>query len=162
MAALFGGETLSELRQSFAQAEADVRGGASPHIAPFADARDMGGLLQRAGFALPVADVERIAVRYGSVSTLFRDLRAAGETNALAGRQIGFMPRTLLGAAVSEYERRFAGADGRMAATFDLIFLTGWAPHESQQKPLRPGSATARLADALGTVERSSGEKPGN
>ena len=160
LAALFGGETLTELRQAFTAAEAETTGGASPRVAPFADVRDLGGLLQRAGFALPVADVERTVVRYRQLSTLFADLRALGETNVLTGRSTRFLSRRTLAALTREYETRFADSDGRLRATFDIIYLTGWAPHESQQKPLRPGSAKSRLADALGTKEIPSGEKP--
>jgi len=159
IAALFAGETLHELRTAFAAAEADTLGGASPRVAPFADVRELGGLLQRAGFALTVADVERVNVRYRDIATLFSDLRALGETNALAGRRAEFLPRRTLQALIDEYAARFSSVDGRFAANFDIGFLTGWAPHEGQQKPLAPGSAKASLADALGTVERSAGEK---
>lgn len=159
MAALFGGETLHELRDAFAVGESEIRGGISPRVAPFADVRDMGGLLQRAGFALPVADVERTTVRYRSFTTLVNDLRAVGETNALAQRQKAPLPRAVLAAAASHYAQAHAEPDGRLRATFDVIYLTGWAPHESQQKPLRPGSAKMRLADALGTTERPAGDK---
>jgi SAM-dependent methyltransferase len=160
LAAIFGGETLSELRQAFVTAEADMSGGISPRVAPFADVRELGGLLQRGGFALPVADVERTLVRYRDLATLFADLRALGETNALAGRRTSFLPRRILAAVTKEYSSTFADPDGRFRATFDVAYLTGWAPHVSQQKPLAPGSAKARLADALGTTERPSGEKP--
>jgi len=160
MAALFGGETLRELKLAFASAEADVLSGVSPRVSPFADVRDMGGLLQRAGFALPVADVERTTVRYRDLSRFFADLRALGETNVLVGRSTRFMSRRLLAALTREYTERFRDADGRFHATFDVVFLTGWAPHESQQKPLKPGSAKSRLADALGTKELPAGEKP--
>jgi SAM-dependent methyltransferase len=160
MAALFGGETLRELKLAFASAEAEVMGGVSPRVSPFADVRDVGGLLQRAGFTLPVADVERTTVRYRGLSRLFSDLRALGETNVLAGRSPRFMSRRLLAALTREYAERFRDADGRFVVTFDIVFLTGWAPHESQQKPLRPGSAKTRLADALGTKELPTGEKP--
>ena len=161
MAAMFGGETLTELRQAFTAAEAEVWGGASPRVAPFADVRDVGGLLQRAGLALPVADVERTTVRYRDLATLLADLRALGETNVLTGRSKRFLSRPLLAALIGDYKARFADADGRMRATFDVVYLTGWAPHESQQKPLKPGSAKARLAAALGTKEVPTGEKPG-
>jgi SAM-dependent methyltransferase len=159
MAALFGGETLSELRQSLAAGEADIAGGISPRVAPFGDVRELGALLQRAGFALPVADAERTTVRYGNLARLFSDLRAMGETNALAGRRRAFSPRKLLAATLADYAARFADADGRLRVTFDIIYLTAWAPHESQQKPLKPGSAKARLADALGATEIPAGEK---
>jgi len=158
MAALFGGDTLRELRESLSVGESETTGGLSPRVAPFADVRDMGGLLQRAGFTLPVADVERTTVRYREFATLVQDLRAAGETNALAQRQRKPLPRAVLTAAASHYAERHGEADGRLRATFDIIYLTGWAPHESQQKPLRPGSAKTRLADALGTVERPAGD----
>jgi SAM-dependent methyltransferase len=158
VAALFGGETLRELRMAFASAEAETLGGASPRVAPFADVRDLGGLLQRAGFALPVADVERTIVRYRDLSRLFSDLRALGESNALAGRSASFLPRRMLQRLAREYADRFADAEGRYAATFDVVFVTGWAPHESQQQPLKPGSAKARLADALGVTEHGAGE----
>ncbi len=161
LAALFGGETLTELRQSFAAAEIAVTGGVSPRIAPFGDVRDLGGLLQRAGFALPVADVERTVVRYGDLMQLIRDLRAMGETNALVERNRKPISRALQAAATAHYAANFAGPDGKLRATFDIVYLTGWAPHESQQQPLAPGSAKARLAAALGTDERSTGEKPG-
>ena len=160
LAALFGGETLTELRQSLATAEIEVTGGISPRVAPFGDVRDLGGLLQRAGFALPVADVERTVVRYRDLSSLVRDLRAMGETNALVERSRKPMPRALWAAAAAHYAAHFADPDGKLRATFDIVYLTGWAPHESQQQPLKPGSAKTRLADALGTDERGAGEKP--
>ena len=160
IAALFGGETLRELRLACAAAEAQVQGGASPRVAPFGDVRELGGLLSRAGFALPVADVERLVVRYRDLARLFSDLRALGETNVLAARRANFISRRMVEALGSEYAARFADADGKLAASFDIVFLTGWAPHESQQTPLRPGSARARLADALGTKEQPAGEKP--
>ncbi len=158
LAALFGGETLTELRQSLAAAEIEVRGGVSPRVAPFADVCDLGGLLQRAGFALPVADVERTVVRYGDFSTLVRDLRAMGETNVLVERSRKPVSRTLLTAAAAHYAATFADPDGKLRATFDIVYLTGWAPDASQQQPLKPGSAKARLAAALGTDEKSAGE----
>ena len=153
LACLFGGNTLQELRHAFAAAEAEATGGASPRVAPFADVRDLGGLLQRAGFALPVADCERTIIQYRDLGRLFADLRALGETNTLIARSHRMLPRRVLAAAAQEYASRFSGKDGRLTATFDLIYLTGWSPHESQQKPLEPGSAKARLADALGTKE---------
>jgi SAM-dependent methyltransferase len=153
LAALFGGDTLFELRESFAVAEADVTGGISPRVAPFADVRDLGGLLQRAGFALPVADVERTTVLYRSFSDLARDLRLHGETNALVERSSKPLSRAILAAMLAHYQSHHAEPDGRLRATFDIVYLAGWAPHQSQQKPLRPGSAKARLADALGTEE---------
>src|SRR6266705_1839256 len=153
LAALVGGDSLTELRQAFAAAEAELEGGASPHVAPFADVREMGALLQRAGFALPVADVERITVRYAAPLDLMRDLRRMGATNALAERRRTPLRRATLARMAAIYGERFADADGRVRATFDIVWLSGWAPHESQQKPLAPGSAAARLADALGTSE---------
>jgi SAM-dependent methyltransferase len=158
LAALFGGETLTELRRSLAAAEIDVLGGVSPRVAPFADVRDLGGLLQRAGFALPVADVERTVVRYGDLAHLIGDLRAMGETNALAERSRKPMSRRMLVAAAAHYAEHFSDPDGKLRATFDVVYLTGWAPDASQQQPLKPGSAKARLAEALGTQERSAGE----
>jgi SAM-dependent methyltransferase len=159
IAAMFGGETLKELRVSFAAAEEATLGGVSPRVAPFADVRDVGGLLQRAGFALPVTDIERTLVRYRALPRLFADLRAIGETNVLADRRPHALSRRTLAAVVSEYRSRFADSERRFPATFEIIFLTGWAPHESQQKPLRPGSAKARLSDALGSIEHSAGER---
>ena len=161
LAALLGGDTLIELRESLAAAEAEITGGASPRVAPFTDLRTAGALLQRAGFALPVIDQDRHTVRYASALHLMRDLRAMGATNVLTERSRKPLRRAMLMRAVEIYAERFADADGRVRATFDVISLSGWAPHESQQKPLRPGSATMRLADALGTVERPTGEKPG-
>lgn len=161
LAALPGGETLIELRQSFAAAEEELTGGASPRVMPFAELRAVGALLQRAGFALPVADIDRRTVRYPNALDLMRDLRAAGETNVLVERSRRPLPRAVLARAIEIYAERFADADGRARATFDVISLSGWAPDESQQKPLRPGSAKTRLADALGTVERPAGEKTG-
>jgi SAM-dependent methyltransferase len=159
LAALFGGETLFELRDSLTAAETETMGGISPRVAPFADLRDLGGLLQRAGFALPVADVERTTVLYRDFSDLVRDLRRHGETNALVERSRKPLSRATLAAMLAHYQSRHAEADGRLRATFDIVYLTGWAPHESQQKPLKPGSAKTRLADALGTSERSAGDK---
>jgi SAM-dependent methyltransferase len=161
LAAMLGGETLTELRQSLAAAEAELTGGASPRVAPFAELRAVGALLQRAGFALPVIDLDRRTVRYAGALDLMRDLRAIGAANALVERSRRPLRRAVLARAVSIYAERFADADGRVRATFDVISLSGWAPDESQQKPLRPGSAKARLADALSTAERSTGEKAG-
>jgi SAM-dependent methyltransferase len=161
LAALLGGDTLTELRQAFAAAEAEVEGGMSPHVAPFADVREMGALLQRAGFALPVTDVERLTVRYSSPFILLGELRRMGAANALSERRRTPLRRATLARMAEIYAQRFADPDGRIRATFEVIWLSGWAPHESQQKPLRPGSAQARLADALGTREIGTGEKPG-
>jgi SAM-dependent methyltransferase len=161
LAALAGGDTLTELRQAFATAEAEVDGGVSPRVAPFADVRDMGALLQRAGFALPVADVDRLCVRYDSPLRLMHDLRRMGATNLLAERRRSPLRRATLARLVEVYAERFADPDGRVRASFEIVWLSGWAPHQSQQQPLRPGSARTRLADALGTREISAGEKAG-
>lgn len=150
---LLGGATLTELRQSFLQAESETEGGASPRVAPFAELRDLGGLLQRAGFALPVVDADTIRVRYPDPFALMRDLRAMGLTNALTDRRRTPLRRATLMRAAAIYAERFSDADGRLRATFEVLWLSGWVPHESQQKPLRPGSAQARLAEALGTAE---------
>jgi len=162
LAALLGGDTLGELRQAFAAAESEVEGGVSPRVAPFADVREMGALLQRAGFALPVTDVERLTVRYSSPFILMGELRRMGAANALAERRRTPLRRATLQRMAEIYAQRFADPDGKIRATFEVIWLSGWAPHESQQKPLRPGSAQARLADALGTREIGTGEKAGN
>jgi hypothetical protein len=146
------------LRAAFAEAEEAVTGGASPRVAPFADLRDLGGLLQRAGFALPVTDIDTVTVRYATLFDLARDLKAMGASNALTLRNRRPLRRAILVRAAEIYAQRFSDADGRIRATFDLIWLSGWAPHESQQKPLAPGSAKARLADALGVKE---GKLPG-
>jgi SAM-dependent methyltransferase len=161
LAALAGGDTLTELRQAFAEAESEIDGGLSPRVAPFADVRDIGALLQRAGFALPVTDTDRVVVRYGDVFALMRDLRAMGATNPLVDRRRVPLKRRMLLRMAEIYHDRFADPDGRIRATFQIITLSGWAPHESQQKPLKPGSAKARLADALKVVELPAGEKPG-
>ena len=161
MAAIFGGQTLNELRQCLIEAESELRGGAGLRIAPFADAYDVAGLLQRAGFALPVADVDRVTVRYDHPLKLIHDLRRMGETNALADRQGKPLTRAVLARAMGLYQDRFSDPDGRVRATFDILTMTGWAPHPDQQQPLKPGSAKMRLADALGAIEQSAGEKPG-
>ena len=161
LAALAGGDTLTELRQSFATAESEIEGGISPRVAPFADLRDLGSLLQRAGFALPVIDSERITVRYDTAFTLMHDLRRMGATNVLTERRRTPLRRKTLLRMAEIYGERFADADRRLRATFEIIWLSGWAPHESQQQPLKPGSAKARLADALGASEISTGEKAG-
>jgi SAM-dependent methyltransferase len=161
LAALIGGETLTELREAFAQAESEVEGGVSPRVAPFADLRDMGTLLQRAGFALPVVDSDKVIVRYQSVSGLMHDLRRMGATNILRERRRKPLRRATLARIAEIYTQRFADADGRLRATFEIVWLSGWAPHESQQKPLKPGSAARRLADVLGAKEISAGEKAG-
>ena len=149
LACLLGGDTLTELRQSFADAEIECEGGLSPRVLPFADLRDLGALLQRAGFALPVADVDRVVVRYGNTFALMHDLRRMGATNVLADRRRTPLRRSTLLRMAEIYGERFADADGRIRATFDIVWLSGWAPHESQQQPLKPGSATARLEDAV-------------
>jgi SAM-dependent methyltransferase len=160
LAALLGGETLTELRQSFAAAEAEIDGGVSPRVAPFADLRDLGALLQRAGFALPVVDADRLTVRYATAFDLMRDLRGMGATNALLERRRTPLRRETLLRMARLYAERFSDPDGRLRASFDIVWLSGWAPHESQQQPLRPGSAKARLADALKTIELPAGDKP--
>ena len=160
LAALIGGDSLTELRSAFAAAESEVEGGISPRVAPFADIRELGSLLQRAGFALPVVDSERVAVRYDSALALMRDLRRMGATNILHERLRTPLKRSTLERVMAIYADRFADADGRVRATFEIIWLSGWVPHESQQKPLKPGSAAQRLADALGTIELPAGEKP--
>jgi len=149
LAAMTGGDTLTELRQSFAAAEAECEGGVSPRVAPFADLRDVGALLQRAGFALPVTDVDRIVVRYDSALALMADLRRMAATNILCERRRTPTRRATLLRMAQIYGERFADPDGRIRATFDVIWLSGWAPHESQQQPLRPGSAKASLAEAV-------------
>jgi SAM-dependent methyltransferase len=161
LAALLGGETLTELRQSFARAEAELEGGVSPHVAPFADVRELGALLQRAGFALPVADVDRVTVRYSSVFSLMHDLRGMGATNVLVERRRQPVRRATLLRMAQLYAEKFADPDGKLRATFDIAWLSGWVPHSSQQQPLRPGSARTRLADALGVVELPAGDKTG-
>ncbi|WP_417523342.1 methyltransferase domain-containing protein [Marinovum sp.] len=153
LASLFGGRTLQELRACLATAEAEITGGLSPRIAPMAEIRDMGGLLQRAGFALPVADAFALTVTYASALHLMRDLRAMGEANAMATRLRRPTRRAVLLRAAELYAETHAGPDGRIPATFEILVLTGWAPDESQPQPLRPGSAKARLADALATRE---------
>ncbi|KAF0676350.1 SAM-dependent methyltransferase [Profundibacterium mesophilum] len=159
MGVAFGGQTLNELRTALAAAEIELRGGLSPRIAPMAEIRDLGGLLQRAGLALPVADSLPLRVDYADLPGLMRDLRDMGERNVLAARDRRVPPRALFARAAEIYEAQTgARPGGRITATFELIFLTGWAPDESQQKPLRPGSAAARLADALGSEERTAGE----
>jgi SAM-dependent methyltransferase len=161
LAALIGGESLSELRDAFAQAESEIEGGVSPRVAPFAELRELGALMQRAGFALPVVDSDRMTVRYDNVFALMRDLRRMGATNVLAERRRAPLKRATLLRMVELYAQRFADADGRLRASFEIIWLSGWAPHESQQQPLRSGSAQQRLADVLGTTEQPAGEKTG-
>ena len=149
LAAMIGGDTLTELRQCFAEAEAECEGGVSPRVAPFADLRDVGSLLQRAGFALPVTDVDSLVVRYDNAFVLMHDLRRMGATNVMIERRRApTRPATMMRMA-QIYAQRFADPDGRIRATFDIIWLSGWAPHESQQKPLRPGSAKTSLEAAV-------------
>jgi SAM-dependent methyltransferase len=162
LAALIGGDSLIELREAFAEAESEIEGGVSPRVAPFADVRGLGALLQRAGFALPVVDSDRLTVRYATVLALMHDLRRMGATNILSERRRMLLPRATLQRMAEIYVKRFADTDGRLRATFEIAWLSGWAPHDSQQKPLKPGSATLRLANALGAKEISAGEKPGD
>ena len=154
LAAMLGGETLKELRQALAEAEIAVEGGLSPRVSPFAGVRDAGGLLQRAGFALPVVDTETLTVVYSDPLKLIADLRAMGETNAINERRRSLTRRATLLEAADRYRKAFADAEGRVPATFQVIYLTGWSPHDSQPKPLRRGSAKASLADALGDPGR--------
>jgi NADH dehydrogenase [ubiquinone] 1 alpha subcomplex assembly factor 5 len=156
---LLGGETLHELRNALLEAEAEETGGAAPRVSPFADVRDAGSLLQRAGFALPVVDADTVTVSYPDALALMRDLRAMGEANALTERRRNFSRRGVLLGAAARYAERFAGPDGRVPATFKIVTLTAWAPHAAQPRPLRPGSAAARLAEALGTVEAPAGDR---
>jgi NADH dehydrogenase [ubiquinone] 1 alpha subcomplex assembly factor 5 len=159
IAAMLGGDTLTELRQALTEAELEIEGGASPHVSPFADLRDLGSLLQRAGFALPVVDADRLTVRYKNMFSLMADLRGMGETNALNERRKSPLRRATFLQAAELYQKNFQLQDGRIPATFEIFYLTGWAPHASQQKPLRPGSATHRLADALHSEEQPAGDK---
>ena len=156
---LLGGQTLVELRTAMLAAEAEIEGGASPRVAPFADVRDLGGLLQRAGFALPVADADSFTVTYASALDLMRELRAMGASNALVARRRVPLRRATLWRACEIYAERFAAAGGRVRATFEIITLTGWAPDPSQQQPLAPGSARTRLADALRVPEHKTGDE---
>jgi SAM-dependent methyltransferase len=149
LAAIPGSDTLQELRDVLLQTEIEMTGGASPRVIPFADIRDIGALLQRAGFALPVTDKETYTVRYDSLFPLMKDLRAMGMANPLSARSRKPLTRAFFVRAAELYAERYADPDGRIRATFSIIYLSGWAPHESQQKPLKPGSAKVRLADAL-------------
>ena len=162
LAVLFGGGTLHELRASLAEAEVALTGGLSPRVAPMGEIRELGGLLGRAGLALPVADSLTLRVSYGSALALMRDLRAMGEGNALAARNRHPPPRALFESAEALYRRAYGTPDGRLPATFELIFLTGWAPDPGQARPLRPGSARMRLAQALGTLEHPAGNRGGD
>lgn len=155
LAALIGGETLTELRQSFAAAETEIESGVSPRVAPMIDLRDAGALLQRAGFALPVTDVDRVIVRYDSAFALMHDLRRMGATNILVERSRKPLRRATLFRMAEIYQEKFSDPDGRIRATFDIVWLSGWTPHESQQKPLKPGSAKASLADAVKGMKKT-------
>jgi NADH dehydrogenase [ubiquinone] 1 alpha subcomplex assembly factor 5 len=159
LAALLGGDTLQELREATLVAESEVTGGAAPRVAPFAAVRELGGLLQRAGLALSVADSDRLTVRYRDPFALMNEIRAMGGANAPASGPVRPMRRDVLRRTAEVYAERFCDPDGRIRATFEIVYLTGWAPHESQPRPLAPGSARTRLADALGTVERTTGDK---
>jgi SAM-dependent methyltransferase len=159
IAGLLGARSLIELRQTLIEAEAETEGGASPRVAPFADVRDYGGLLQRAGFALPVADAEVMKVTYPSPRELMREIRVLGGGNVLAERSKAPLPRRTLDRAEAIYREHHATPDGGITATFEIVYLSGWTPDASQQKPLKPGSAAARLADALHTTEHSAGDK---
>jgi len=161
LGALVGGESLTELRQSFYEAEAETLGGVSPRILPFVEVRTLGALLQNAGFNLPVIDLDRVIVTYSSPFALLKDLRAMGATNIIRERSKRPLTRTTLVRAMEIYAERFPIENGRIKATFEIIHASGWAPHASQQRPLAPGSAKARLADALGTVEQTAGERAG-
>jgi NADH dehydrogenase [ubiquinone] 1 alpha subcomplex assembly factor 5 len=160
LAAMLGGETLHELRTCFQEVEVELTGGLSPRIAPFADKQQMGALLQRAGFALPVVDSEIVTVTYETLFHLMYDLRYMGEGNAVTERMKTATPRGFFQKAAELYAQKYSEPDGRLCATFEIIFMLGWAPHSSQQKPLKPGSASTRLADFLGTDEIGTGEKP--
>lgn len=149
LASMLGGETLKELRHALLAAEAEITGGASARVIPFADVKDLGSLLQRAGFALPVTDADTITVTYEHPLKLMQELRGMGEANALAGRSRKFLRRDVIMRACEIYQNEYGLEDGRIPATFQIMYLTGWHPHESQQKPLKPGSAKMRLADAL-------------
>ncbi len=159
MAALLGSRALLELRQALLEAEAETEGGASPRVSPFADVRDYGALLQRAGFALPVADVQTLTVVYPSPRELMREVRALGGGNVLLARSRAPLSRKTLERAEAIYRERHASPDGRVSASFEIVYLSGWGPDASQQQPLRPGSAAQRLADALGTTEQPAGDK---
>lgn len=159
LGALLGNESLKELRQCLMEAELAVTGGASPRVSPFADAHDIGALMQRAGFALPVVDSDKITVQYSSPLKLMQDLRGMGASNATHNRLRKPTRRSVIMKAVQLYHEKFADKDGTVPATFHVIYVIGWAPHESQQKPLQPGSAKNKLAEALKVVEVSADEK---
>lgn len=158
LGAMLGGETLHELRAVLTEAESEVLGGAGPRVSPFAELQDAAGLMQRAGFALPVVDSDLLTVTYENAFLLMRELRGMGEGNAVAGRRKSATPKSVFLRAAEIYQQRHGTPDGRIVASFQIIYLTGWAPHASQQKPLRPGSATHRLSDALGATELPTGE----
>ena len=160
--AMLGGDTLIELRDAFLGAESEITGGARPRASPMAAPHDVVALMQRAGFALPVVDVDTVTATYSDLPALMRDLRAMGETNAVLQRSRGFLRRDTLGAAANRYRAVHGRPDGRIPATFQIIWMTGWAPDSAQPRPLRPGSAGQRLAAALDTEERSAGESPEN
>lgn len=162
LGAMLGGDTLHELRAALTEAELEVEQGASPRVSPFADVRDAGALLQRAGFALPVVDKDTIILRYDNALALMAALRAMGESNAVRARRRTVTRRKTLLRAAEIYQQRFAQGDGALPATFQVIYMTAWAPHDSQQKPLRPGSARSRLAEALDTLEIPAGDTPGS
>jgi len=159
MAAVLGSQSLQELRQALIEAEAELHGGASPRVAPFADVREYGGLLQRAGFALPVSDAELLTVTYASPRELMREIRALGGGNVMAARRKAPLPRGTFERAEEIYRTHHGTKVGKVKASFEIVYLMGWAPHDSQQKPLAPGSAKRRLADALHTTEHSAGDK---
>lgn len=161
LAALAGGDTLTELRHCLLAAESELEGGASPRVSPYVDLRDAAGLLQRAGFALPVADIDRLTVLYPDALALMRELRGMGESNLVRERRRTPLRRATLLRAAAHYGEKFSDAEGRVRATFEIVYLHGWAPHDSQQKPLRPGAASQRLADVLGVREIPAGEKAG-
>ncbi len=153
LASMIGGESLKELRACFMEAEMEIEGGVSPRVSPLIDVKDAGALLQRAGFALPVSDFDRIEVSYVNAFDLMKELRGMGETNAIHNRRKSFTRRETLLKAAELYQEKFSDSEGRINATFDVVYLAGWAPHTSQQKPLRPGSAVERLSDFLNTEE---------
>jgi SAM-dependent methyltransferase len=158
LGALLGGDSLHELRVALMEAETEVTGGLSPRVSPFAEVRDCGGLLQRAGFALPVVDSDTLTVTYADPLALMRELRGMGEANAVRERPRAGTRAAVFARAAERYAERFAQADGRIPLTFQVLYLTAWTPHDSQQQPMRPGSAQARLADALATEERPAGD----
>lgn len=159
LAAMFGAGTLVELRHALVQAEVDEERGAGPRVSPFVEVAEAGALLQRAGFALPVADTDTVEATYADAPALMRELRGMGEANAMLARRKAFTRRQTMARAAALYVERFAAPGGRVRASFEILTLTGWAPDASQPQPLKPGSARTRLADALGTVEHRAGDK---